>query len=161
MAYLYFLTLLLWCVFLPLQFLFKLLPVPFYTQRRCLSQGKSRSSACAWFWACCLRPLFRSLLRQECRGRTCPVGGGRQIMNVFCWHFSLCNQFKGAMCKILSPQSTANKLTLEFSSSNGTSWCNFSFSYQALNWKALINGYSEPKLTRHWKPFNHNWSNQK
>lgn len=95
MACLYFLTLLLWCVLLPLQFLFKLPPVPFYTQRRCLSQGKSRSSACAWFWACCLRPpLFHNLLHRECRGRTCPVGGDRQIMNVFCWHLSLYNQFK-------------------------------------------------------------------
>lgn len=57
--------------------LFTLPPVPFGIQRRYLSRGKSHSSACAWSGVSERPPPDRTPLLQECRGKTCPVGGDR------------------------------------------------------------------------------------
>lgn len=87
------LLLLLWRVLSsPLLFLFTLPLVPFGIQRRCLSQGKSHSSACASSGVSCLHPLFRIPLLRGCRGRTCPVGGDTQIQ--------LTNQFMLAVTSL-------------------------------------------------------------
>lgn len=72
-----------------LLFLFTLPPAPFGIQRRCLSQGKSLSGACAWSGASCLRPpLFRTPLLPGWGGRTCPVGGDTQAKKGLCWQIS-------------------------------------------------------------------------
>lgn len=76
---------LIWCVLSSsLLFLFTLPPVPCDIQTRCLSQGKSHSSACVYSGVSCSHPpLFHIPLLQGCRGRTCPVGGDTQVKRGF------------------------------------------------------------------------------